>query len=101
MVLLPSAPGACTSLYSAELPSIPSPLSRARSCLVREAAALAFPRSVLLTHGARHRRRKRIALTFDDGPDLMTARYLDVLARLDVRATFFLVGQNAACAPTL
>lgn len=40
---------------------------------------------------------RRIALTFDDGPDpAWTPRVLDVLSAHDVRATFFLVGERAA-----
>jgi peptidoglycan/xylan/chitin deacetylase (PgdA/CDA1 family) len=36
----------------------------------------------------------QIALTYDDGPnDIATERLLDVLARHDVRATFFLIGR--------
>jgi peptidoglycan-N-acetylglucosamine deacetylase len=43
---------------------------------------------------------RRLALTFDDGPDpVWTPRVLDVLARHDVRATFFVVGERAARAP--
>lgn len=38
--------------------------------------------------------RKRIALTFDDGPGAQTPRFLDVLRRHDVPATFFVLGQN-------
>jgi peptidoglycan/xylan/chitin deacetylase (PgdA/CDA1 family) len=35
-----------------------------------------------------------VALTFDDGPDAQsTPRFLDALATLDVRATFFLLGE--------
>ena len=42
----------------------------------------------------------RIALTFDDGPDPeWTPRVLEVLARHDVAASFFLVGERAARAP--
>ena len=42
------------------------------------------------------------ALTFDDGPDpVHTPRVLDVLAREDVLATFFLIGQRAAAAPEI
>jgi peptidoglycan/xylan/chitin deacetylase (PgdA/CDA1 family) len=44
-------------------------------------------------------RRKRVALTFDDGPGAMTAAYLDVLDGLGVRATFFLIGEQAAQRP--
>ena len=39
---------------------------------------------------------KRIALTFDDGPDrTWTPRILDVLRRNGVKATFFVIGKNA------
>jgi peptidoglycan-N-acetylglucosamine deacetylase len=38
------------------------------------------------------RRRKLIALTFDDGPSLYTPQMLSVLERNHVHATFFLVG---------
>jgi peptidoglycan/xylan/chitin deacetylase (PgdA/CDA1 family) len=34
----------------------------------------------------------RVALTFDDGPDELTGRYLDVLDRYGVAATFFVMG---------
>ena len=40
--------------------------------------------------------RKRIALTFDDGPSSFTARILDVLEVQDVRATFFVEGRKVA-----
>jgi peptidoglycan/xylan/chitin deacetylase (PgdA/CDA1 family) len=42
---------------------------------------------------------RRVALTFDDGPDHMTGQYLDLLDELGVPATFFLVGENAAAHP--
>jgi len=42
------------------------------------------------------------ALTFDDGPDpRFTPRILEVLARHDVRATFFMMGWNAETHPEL
>src|SRR4051812_40171506 len=44
---------------------------------------------------------KCVALTFDDGPVPGTRKLLDILARRKVRATFFLVGQNAAAYPDL
>ena len=45
---------------------------------------------------------RRIALSFDDGPDPeWTPRVLDLLARHDVAASFFLVGERAARAPAL
>src|SRR5207245_6406999 len=44
--------------------------------------------------------RRRIALTFDDGPDpIWSERTLAVLDRAAVRASFFLVGERAARAP--
>ncbi len=43
-----------------------------------------------------------VALTFDDGPfPQMTAQYLAVLDRLNVRATFFMVGQRIKDYPEL
>ena len=40
--------------------------------------------------------KKCIALTFDDGPAAGTIRLLDILAKEDARATFFLVGSQVA-----
>ena len=45
---------------------------------------------------------RRIALTFDDGPDpIWTPRILDVLKREHVPATFFVIGENALVNPLL
>ncbi|WP_378285658.1 polysaccharide deacetylase family protein [Actinomadura rugatobispora] len=44
---------------------------------------------------------KCVALTFDDGPGPDTGRLLDMLAERDARATFFVVGANAAAHPAL
>jgi peptidoglycan/xylan/chitin deacetylase (PgdA/CDA1 family) len=45
---------------------------------------------------------RRIALTFDDGPDSdWTPRVLDLLAAAEVPATFFVVGERAARAPAV
>jgi len=44
---------------------------------------------------------KRVAITFDDGPDELTSQYLDVLDQLGVPATFFVVGEHAAEHPRL
>ena len=45
---------------------------------------------------------RRVALTFDDGPDPeWTPRVLDLLADAGVRATFFLIGERAAKAPAV
>ena len=39
---------------------------------------------------------KVIYLTFDDGPGVYTQKLLDVLAKYDVKATFFVVGTNVS-----
>ncbi|HKH22480.1 MAG TPA: polysaccharide deacetylase family protein, partial [Solirubrobacterales bacterium] len=44
------------------------------------------------THGSR--KRKRIAIGFDDGPSVYTLKMLRVLRRFDARATFFEIGQE-------
>jgi peptidoglycan-N-acetylglucosamine deacetylase len=45
---------------------------------------------------------KEVVLTFDDGPwPATTERVLDALRRECVRATFFLIGRNAAARPAL
>lgn len=53
-----------------------------------------LPRQWMMFHGPRWAR--SIALTFDDGPHPeQTPRLLDELARRDVRASFFVVGEAA------
>jgi peptidoglycan-N-acetylglucosamine deacetylase len=45
---------------------------------------------------------KRVALTFDDGPDtLYTPLILDILARENVKATFFIIGNRALMHPEI
>ncbi len=44
---------------------------------------------------------KRVAITFDDGPDELTPRYLDLLDDLGVPATFFVIGELADKRPEL
>jgi peptidoglycan-N-acetylglucosamine deacetylase len=67
------------------------------SSLLHSAADLA-PRDILVRRGSR--KLARVALTFDDGPDELTPRYLDLLDRLAVRATFFLIGESCARSPS-
>src|SRR6185369_147855 len=52
-----------------------------------------------LTHGSDP---KQLALTYDDGPnDPHTLHLLDVLAKHDVKATFFLIGKHVAAKPDI
>ena len=44
---------------------------------------------------------KLVALTFDDGPGIYTERLLDELASHNAKATFFVVGTNAARYPDI
>jgi cellulose synthase/poly-beta-1,6-N-acetylglucosamine synthase-like glycosyltransferase/peptidoglycan/xylan/chitin deacetylase (PgdA/CDA1 family) len=44
---------------------------------------------------------KTVVLTFDDGPTPYTDKILDILRQKHVRATFFVVGQNAVARPQL
>jgi len=54
------------------------------------------PKSLSLHHWG-HNENKLLALTFDDGPsNLYTPRILEFLQRKNVKATFFVVGANAA-----
>jgi len=46
------------------------------------------------TNGSR--RSRMVGLSFDDGPSTYTPRYLDVLEREGVRATFFQIGEQVA-----
>jgi peptidoglycan/xylan/chitin deacetylase (PgdA/CDA1 family) len=48
-------------------------------------------------HGRRDTR--ALALTFDDGPSEETERVLDVLDRLNLRATFFMIGRHVERLP--
>jgi peptidoglycan-N-acetylglucosamine deacetylase len=62
--------------------------------IVRSLKRLVLPALGTITHVAT--RADVVALTFDDGPDpVHTPRVLEMLARYDARATFFMVGVNA------
>jgi len=59
-----------------------------------------FPSSFVLRRTGYHP--KWLALTFDDGPsEPYTAQILDILKRFGVRATFFVIGENAERYPDL
>ena len=40
-----------------------------------------------------------IYLTFDDGPSVQTGKVLEILARENIKATFFIVGRSGAASP--
>jgi peptidoglycan-N-acetylglucosamine deacetylase len=67
--------------------------------LITNESMTVYPQPASVTRwGARHDR--LLALTFDDGPSAdFTPRILDILAQKHVKATFFLIGQNAALNP--
>jgi peptidoglycan/xylan/chitin deacetylase (PgdA/CDA1 family) len=62
----------------------------------------ATPAEPAITFNSVHVDGPFIALTFDDGPnDTLTPRLLDLLAARHLKATFFVVGQNAADHPDI
>lgn len=44
---------------------------------------------------------KRLALSFDDGPGVETDRFVDLLARHNVKATFFMLGDQTQTRPAM
>lgn len=55
---------------------------------------------IAFAHG--NREEKKIALTFDDGPHpYFTEKILDILEKYNVRATFFMIGENVKNYPTI
>ncbi|GAA5787547.1 polysaccharide deacetylase family protein [Chitiniphilus shinanonensis] len=63
-----------------------------------ERQARKFPGLVFL-EGPTHRR--KVALTFDDGPSLYTGQLLDVLAKHKAKATFFWLGREMESYPEM
>lgn len=65
--------------------------------MARPGSSLFYP---TVTHAARDG--KRVALSFDDGPDpLVTPQVLDALAHYGAHATFFVIGKSLAAQPEL
>jgi peptidoglycan/xylan/chitin deacetylase (PgdA/CDA1 family) len=68
--------------------------------LARRTLATALPRALFVTQGPRSSR--SVCVTFDDGPHPeLTPRLLDVLAKEEIKATFFVVGQRAEKHPDI
>jgi poly-beta-1,6 N-acetyl-D-glucosamine synthase len=71
-----------------------------RTHLVLDESYSSFPTSYLISRSGYHP--KMIALTIDDGPAApYTAEMLDEMKALNVKATFFLIGENAERYPNL
>ena len=75
-----------------ERPAPPPPAT------VPRAVELAIPPDVSVRHAGGGQ--PLVALTFDDGPSPYTDRILDILARYDAKATFFVIGRQIAERPT-
>lgn len=75
--------------------------------VAKRIGAAVLPASMVVWRGPRAphargpERAGRMALTFDDGPTGLTEGYLEVLARFDARATFFVIGELCARRPDL
>lgn len=112
--------GPAPSTQPRSVPSLPAPLipsiavpggatgHRARASAApsvpasgREGAAAARFARLGLPVFCGSRRRRDIALTFDDGPGSYTARAQRLLRRTHITATFFLIGRNASQRPAL
>ena len=67
----------------------------ALSLLFLSRLLLLYPAAELKVYRSVESDKKQIALTFDDGPHpTLTPRILEILAKYNVPATFFMVGQN-------
>jgi len=76
------------------MPAPPIRHARGLRRLARLVAEHALPHTVLIGRGPSDRR--RVALTFDDGPGAMTEAYLDALEAEGAHGTFFVVGETCA-----
>ncbi|HMG05341.1 MAG TPA: polysaccharide deacetylase family protein [Chthoniobacterales bacterium] len=84
------------------LPALPVEKSPAPPTPARVAAVAASPVQPQITFNSVHVDGPYIALTFDDGPHAtLTPKLLDLLAAHHMKATFFVVGQNAADHPDI
>lgn len=95
-----AAAGPARTPYTAPLSPDASALTKLKTRLWKEAGARAVPPAIAVTR-AKNATRSRVAITFDDGPDEMTPQYLDVCDAIGLRATFFVIGENAANRPEL
>ncbi len=89
-----------TTTASAQKQKVPRE-QRAREAAERADAAVdkTLAYTPYISHGTRLR--KRVALTFDDGPGEQTGQILDVLDRFGARGTFFNLGTEVRAQPRL
>jgi peptidoglycan/xylan/chitin deacetylase (PgdA/CDA1 family) len=82
---------------------IAGPTALAAAAAGITAYGAAFPRSQLFgSTVCRTNSARKLALTFDDGPNpAITPKLLDLLDRFKVRATFFVIGKHARECPDL
>src|SRR5581483_5218569 len=83
--------GGGVNRYARDMPTAPASFKQR---LVRGAAEWLAPRDMLVLRGPHDRR--RVSLTFDDGPEDNLPKYLDALERAGASATFFLLGECCA-----
>ncbi|MCR8630071.1 polysaccharide deacetylase family protein [Paenibacillus radicis (ex Xue et al. 2023)] len=75
---------ASPEIHSSPLSAQPKPVSEVKPARTNTPASAA----------------KRVALTFDDGPDnIYTPKILDILKKNDIKATFFVVGNQVSLHP--
>lgn len=80
----------------------PSPLAEKAASAAPKIKAATTPVEQAITVNSVHVDGPYIALTFDDGPSAtLTPKLLDLLAARHLKATFFVVGQNAADHPEI
>lgn len=98
----PAVPAASTTPDSpeSELKNAPTP---SRETLASAPAGyLDLPQKAKIGYSSVHVDGPYIAMTFDDGPNpVLTPKLLDILKARGIKATFFVVGQNAALHPEI
>jgi peptidoglycan/xylan/chitin deacetylase (PgdA/CDA1 family) len=78
-----------------------SGLTANRAITYSEWAAAGFPAPTIVDPRVDCARVACVALTFDDGPSTHTDRLIDSLTRLEVPATFFVIGEQVGVRPSV
>lgn len=86
-------------LGAADRPTPVSPPAQKPGAPPEATPAPALPK---ISYGSCHVEEPYVAMTFDDGPSAEnTPRLLDILKDRDIKATFFMIGENAAKFPEI